>query len=173
MAKENDGLTTPQFTVKDLVDLIKTMNEENQNNLKLAISEMKKPNEFEQRKIDLEEAKIARQRQMRRDEMLNEQEVRLAAQKACNHKRRTKDGFASGWAGQVNNDGYIRFICVSCQMVAPEVKAPDEWKTNGVNAQDPNGPLYHLTLEQIKQWHTMYGAKPITRIKGQLETVGA
>lgn len=159
MAKQDDAVTNPQFTIGDVLDLLKQINKDNQENLKSAIAEMKKPTAAEQAKLDKENALLARKAEIRRAEMILEEKNRKEAQAACQHKKKSRNGaFVSAWGGQVNSNGYWYPLCTVCQMIGPEVKAPVEWLTGGVNATDMENPIWaSLDLATLREWQRKTG----------------
>lgn len=159
MAKNDKSMSVPQFTLNDVMDLLRQINDDNQKNMLMAIAEMKKPTAAEQEKLDKENAAIARKNEMRRQTMLAEEKVRKDAQTACQHKKKSRTGaFVSAWGGQVNSNGYWYPLCTQCQMIGPEVKAPVEWLTGGVNATDTDNPIWaNLTLDMLKEWQRRTG----------------
>jgi len=172
MAKEPEQLPA-SFTIQDILALMQRMNEDSDNRMMKAISEMKKPTAAEQKKLDDEEKRLARQREIRRSEMIIEEKSRLGAQQACMHKKKSRTGsFVSAWGGQVNSDGYWHPVCTVCQKVGPEVKAPQEWLMGGVNAQDADNVIMaNMTEEILLQWQKQTGGpKPKTKPIGWTES---
>jgi hypothetical protein len=156
------------LSTEDILALFKQMQESSNANLIEAIKELKKPNELEQKKLNEEKERLRRESEIRVDQARRDEEFRTQAQKACAHKKR--DGNSS-FGGQVNSDGYVRFVCTQCFLIAPEVKAPDEWIRSGVNAQDPdNAFMKQLTLKQIEAWHKLH-PKPVMKPIGIREAV--
>lgn len=155
-----------QFTIDDLMSLLKQINDDNQANMKAMVAEMKKPTAAEQAKLDKEEALLKRKAEIRRAEMINEEKVRLGRQQGCVHKKKARNGaFISAWGGQVCSDGYWYPICTQCQKVGPEVKAPIEWIRGGVNAGDAENPIFAaLDLNTLYEWQKRTGG-PKPKVK--------
>jgi hypothetical protein len=158
------------LSTDDILALFKQMQESSNANLIEAIKELKKPNELEQKKLDQEKERMRRESEIRVDQARRDEIFRTQEQSNCSHKK--MDGSAS-WGGQVNSDGYVRFMCTQCRFLAPEVKAPDEWIRSGVNAQDPhNLVMKNLTLAQIVAWQKAFGGpKPKVKPVGIREAV--
>lgn len=124
------------------------------------LTELKKPNEVEQFRYDQEKQKIADEQANRERLALRAREnaeradrIRHQGQAMCAHK---KENGTTAFAGQVNSDGNTRFLCIRCGEVLPPVKAPDDWKTGGVNTQmgsDVSGGMRFITKEMILSWH--------------------
>jgi len=154
------------FTVEDVMMMMREMSQASDERMLKLVQEMRKPTEAEQKKIDNEKALLERRRENRRREMIAEEKARTDAQKVCPHKKKARNGsFVSAWGGQVNSDGYWYPLCTSCQLVGPEVKAPQEWITGGVNATDPEHPIWtSLDLKTLYEWQRRSGG-PKPRVK--------
>lgn len=124
------------------------------------LTEMKKPNEVEQFHYDQAKKKIEEEQENRKRLALRAREnaeradrIRNQGQAMCGHR---KENGTTAWAGQVNSDGNTRFLCIRCGEVLPPVKAPDDWKTGGINTQmgaDVSGAMRFITKEMIISWH--------------------
>jgi hypothetical protein len=135
----------PQFTISDLMALLR---------------EAQKPNEYEQ--FQLQEGKKKLQEEQdkrlnlamraRQNAELNER-IQQQQQLGCTHM---KDSGTTAFAGQVNSDGYWRPLCIRCGKILPKVKAPDAWKTGGINTQmgaDVAGVMRFLNEQTLLAWH--------------------
>lgn len=133
--------------VEDVLTLIQTMNEANQKNLISAIQELKKPNEFEQEKLDKErKALIAKREERLRIGALHEQQ-KLMRMLSCAHQR--PDG-KTAWAAQVNTgDRCFQPMCVQCQSQLPKIPATVDQLQNGVNLNAIPG----LDMKVLLEWH--------------------
>lgn len=126
------------------------------------LQEMKKPNEVEQFRYDQEKQKIADEHANRlrlaeraRENAERADRIRSQGQAFCVHQ---KENGTTAFAGQVNSDGNTRFMCIRCGKVEPPVKAPDDWKTGGVNTQmgaDVSGAMRFINERMIMDWHRM------------------
>lgn len=151
MAKENEG--QPQFTLADVMAIVQQMSEANRQATLEAVKELRKPNEFEQKKLDDEKARREKAAKDAVEQAKLDEKFRAGRKASCTHKK--KDG-RTRWGGQVNGDGYIRFHCNSCHDVLPKVKAPIEWATGGVNTHlsiEDSGGMALITKDNILGWH--------------------
>ena len=124
------------------------------------LTKLKEPNEVEQfryeqekKKLDQEQANRLRLAERARENAERADRIRYEGQSICGH---VKENGTTAWAGQVNSDGNTRFVCVRCGKVMPPVKAPDEWKTGGINTQmgaDVAGAMRFINERMIFQWH--------------------
>lgn len=151
------AMPEPSFTLKDVMSMmsavLKEQAEQHDKSLEKVVQAITEP----QRKKDEEERqKLIRRAAMASREATIEQQVRQGNQARCSHKK--KDG-SPAWGGQVNGDGYVRPMCVQCYKIMPEIKAPQEWLTGGVNFQDKE-IFPELTEEMLLAWHREWGAKP-------------
>lgn len=147
-----------QFTLQDLATVLKGVIQE----LKApSAEEVEKKRKADLQMLDRQERSIIN--------AAREEENRERGQASCPHRKRTGQ---TNFAGQPNADGYVRFICVGCTKEMPPVKAPQEWISGGVNAQDPNNPvMWSLTEAQILEWarHTAKYFPPPSRTPKRLD----
>lgn len=137
------------FTLEDVMKLMAGV-----------VQELKKPTEIETFRYEQEKKKVEEERwrqmkaaQQAAEEAKREEAARRGAQDLCTHKREDN---TTALAGQVNSDGYVRFMCTRCFKIMPKVKAPDEWKINGVQTQaaaDVSGAMRFITKEHVLAWH--------------------
>lgn len=169
-----DDQLPQNFTIKDVMLMMEEVNKAADERMFKLVHEMKKPTEAEQRKIDNEKMLLDRRMENRRREMIAEEKARTDAQKICPHKKKARNGtFVSAWGGQVNSDGYWYPLCTTCQLVGPEVKAPQEWITGGVNATDPEHPIWtSLNFATLLEWQKRSGGpKPRSKPARMYEEV--
>jgi hypothetical protein len=135
----------PQFTTSDLMALL---------------NEIRKPNEYEQFQLQEGQKKLKEESdkrlnlamRARQNAELNER-IQQQQQLGCTHM---KDNSTTAFAGQVNSDGYWKPLCIRCGKVLPKVKAPDAWKTGGINTQmgaDVAGVMRFLNEQTLLAWH--------------------
>lgn len=139
-----------QFTTSDLRSILESVLEQQNTNTKDLIHELRKPTPEQVLKAKADELKKLAKAEQSIKDAFEEEQSRMGQQATCGHQ---KKNWQTQFVGHVNSDGYVRFTCIRCQKQMPPVKAPQEWVTNGVNAQDPNNPfMWKLTEQQIEAW---------------------
>jgi len=118
--------------------------------LKTFARELRQPDAITAAKQREEEVRKLEKREQVIRNAYHEEQSRLRGQQMCSHKKRNGQTL---FAGQPNQDGYIRYMCLGCQKVMPPVKATQEQLTGGVNAQDANNAfMWNLDEKTILQW---------------------
>lgn len=129
----------PVFTLSQLSEVLKE-----------TIRELKAPTAEEAEKKKKEQLQMLERQERSVVNAAREEQNREKGQQFCPHRKRNGQ---SSWAGQPNQDGYVRYMCLQCLKQMPPVKATQEQLTGGVNAQDPRNPLmWNLTEQQIMSW---------------------
>lgn len=118
------------MSIEDVLTLISTMNEKQQENMMKFASELRKPTDIEQAKLDKEREALEAKMQRRIAAARAEAQGKEMAKLGCTH---TMPNGRHTWRGQVNQDGYIRPICLRCPTVLPPIKATPEQIKEGVN----------------------------------------
>lgn len=144
----------PGVSMKDVFDIISQMNDDNQKNILLAIQEMKKPTEAEQKKIDAENAKLKSQQEARLKLAQADEQRKEMRSRSCSHSTvHPGTGVVKhAWRAQVHTpDGepaYFVPTCMQCWTQGPKIKATMDQVKNGVNLDQYVG----IDLERLKLW---------------------
>lgn len=112
------------------------------------ISETKKPNEWEQLKIDKERALESRRHSQAMELARAEEEAKAARKRTCPHN----NGKSHTWVAQVmspkGEEPYFIPTCQRCLTQLPRIKATQEQVTQGVNLN-----LYKtLDMAALEKW---------------------
>jgi len=146
--------TQPGIDMEAIFQMIAKMDENNQKNLMLAISEMKKPTTAEQKIIDEKDART-KQHQEARLKMAQAEEQRKASQiRTCAHAT-THPGTGvtkHSWRAQVHTPAgekpYFVPTCQQCLTQLPKILATTEMLTQGVNLDQYAG----IDMNVLKNW---------------------
>lgn len=151
-AKSVDAVTPPpieNFTFPQVLEMMKVM-----------ATEMRKPTELEQRKLDKEDAFIKKQ-QLERIELTRvEIQRKEATKRGCAHAsvNRATGQVRHAWRAQVCTPSHTKpyFIptCSQCFSQLPPVAATTDMLTGGVNLSDYEG----MNMAVLEQWAKTYPA---------------
>lgn len=143
----------PKFSMADVMALLAKMNADNRAAQAELVKELRKPTDAEAKKLEDERLKTIKLAELSANQAKLDEAVRTQGQANCPHKRQDN---STALVAQVNSDGYARFFCTRCFKPFPKVKAPDDWKTGGVQtqaAEDVSGALRYITAAQVLAWH--------------------
>lgn len=149
-----EAAPTPGVDMKAIFELIAQMDANNQKNILLAIQEMKKPTEREQKEMDEKDKKI-RQHQEARVKLAQSEEERKRLQAlSCPHST-THPGTGvtkHTWRAQVHTPDkekpYFVPTCMKCLTQLPKILASTEMLTQGVNLDQYAG----LDIQALRGW---------------------
>ena len=134
----------------DLVkELIAQMQAGNTETLRSLASELRKPTELEQKKLDDDKASQLRRAQMAISaaKMKERQDNALIAQCRSENGGHANDNGGTRFRAQVNSNGYYVPLCMKCHLQLPPIKATAEEIQNGVML----GQYKTLTEDQLIQ----------------------
>ena len=153
--------TTQVDPMEALAKIMAQMNEQQGANFLEAIKELKKPTEREQRKLDEEDAKIARAQKERLEMGRAEVHRKEMNARSCGGHVRVHPGTGVTrhlWRAQVHmpagREPYIMPTCMNCQTQVGPIPASMEMIRNGVSLE--NYPA--LTEEALRKWAEQYKA---------------
>jgi len=129
---------TETMSVPDVMKFLAEQNRQNQEALLAAIKELKKPSEFEQRKIDKENEVLRNKQMSRLTEAKAEVERKEMRMRNCPHAAAHPMGYTMHlWGGQAhtpaNQPAYFVPTCGRCQTQLPKVYCTPEQLTQGIN----------------------------------------
>lgn len=153
MADNPQGMQMKEILVA-MSTLMQQMSEGNRETFLDAIKELKKPTEVEQKKLDQEATKTARQAKERIDLATVEMNRIKYMEENCPH---TTYHPGTGverhlWRAQVhapaNQKPYFVPTCTACRTQLPRIQATPDMLTNGVNLDQ----YIRLDLDVLKSW---------------------
>jgi hypothetical protein len=109
------------------------------------VTEMKKPSELEQKKLEDEQRRRVVSAKARAEESRRTAEEKRQQIAACKHQRPDE---RHTFVGQVCSDGFIRGTCVRCPYEFGPIKATEEQTKSGVNLN----LLPDLTAAKLDAW---------------------
>lgn len=144
----------PGVSMKDIFDIIAQMDANNQKNILLAIQEMKKPTEAEQKKMDEEAVKLKQKQEARLKLAKAEEDRKINQARSCPHATvHPGTGVVKhAWRAQVHTpDGqpaYFVPTCMQCWTQGPKILATMDQVKNGVNLDQYVG----IDIDRLKLW---------------------
>lgn len=148
----------PTVTMKDVVALLAhamaEMEEKSRANTLLAIQEMRKPTEAEQRKLDEDAAKLKQKQAARLQLAKAEEDRKVNRAKHCPHQtvHQGTGMVKHAWRGQIHTPAgeapYFIPTCMQCQTQLPKIRATLEQIKSGVNLDQYPG----LNEDTLRQW---------------------
>lgn len=128
-----------------MMQLVREMGRQNQEQLVALAAELRKPTEMEQKKLDEEKASQLK-RSLNAIAAAKAQDAERSIRQAnCTHTR--KDGVTC-FVGQVNSDGYCVPFCTRCECTTSPIRATDQERINGIQLQQRG----NVTRESLENW---------------------
>lgn len=135
----------PEPVESEMMQLVREMGRQNQEQLIALAAELRKPTELEQKKLDEEKAShLKRSENAVRAAQAQEQQMAIL-QANCTHTR--NDGVTC-FIGQVNSNGYCVPVCTRCGVQTSPIRATDQERINGIQLQQRG----NVTRESLENW---------------------
>lgn len=142
------------LTMAQVLQILADRDEKNLEMMKTLAAEMRKPTEIEQKKLDKEEAIVARAQQERLEQGKAEVARQLANKIGCRHSstNRATGQVKHAWRGQVSTPlgrkPFCSPVCSQCFTVLPAFAATSDMISGGVNLSD----YETLNMETLEGW---------------------
>lgn len=152
MAKEQEKQElSPTQLIEMFSQMLAEQNQANQQNMLMAITELKKPLPHEQEKIDKERELERRKRVSKIKEAVSNGRAEKEVQFRCAHIKTAEGVMPGGHAfrAQVNSDNCYRPLCIRCFKNFPPIKCTMENIKSGMAMQNMRG----ITAEMLLAWH--------------------
>lgn len=137
-------ITQPTFTMKDVIEVVKTMAEE-----------MKKPSAEEQAKIDAERGRMLSNQQSSIASAQQRQAMTDAQQNGCGHMKGPKYEGQTTVAAPLHSDGLHHPICLRCNKQFPPFAPGNNTLPPGSSLSDYTG----VTPQLLIAWGNRYAAE--------------
>lgn len=128
-----------------MMQLVREMGRQNQEQMLALAAELRKPTELEQKKLDEEKASQLKRVQMAIAVAKAQEDQDAITQAACTHTR--TDGVTCFY-GQVNSNGHCVPKCSRCGLQTSPIKATDQERINGIQLQQRG----NVTRESLENW---------------------